>query len=345
MADFFAENEFYYGNINGDIYTHKLRLTAGGNISGYHHENETGWKVEDDTLYFLNSSGIVSRFFSILPDRSTQRILHGCNPDGTTSPVVLVRKTSDHSVSPSSMLKETLYSGFSPFNFVDENYVDTGYPHTNISEKVIEALVATIQPKLWLEVGSMLGGSAIRTADVLKSMEFHSDIVCIDPFCGDVNMWSWEREKKQTGEWQFLKLQRGRPTIFDRFLANVTAAGHSDIVLPITATSIVGLKLLRRLFLEGRLAVLPDVIYLDSAHEPDETLLELKSSWRTLNEGGVLFGDDWSWSAVRNDVVTFTKNITQNSARLEQLQAQHPHFEAVDGVLIDREYGQWILAK
>ena len=39
---------------------------------------------------------------------------------------------------------------------------------------------------------------------------------------------------------------------------------------------------------------LPTVVYLDSAHEEDETLTEITHVMRSLTPGGFLFGDDWS---------------------------------------------------
>ena len=47
------------------------------------------------------------------------------------------------------------------------------------------------------------------------------------------------------------------------------------------------------------------MIYLDSAHEKDETYIELKSALDTLSDSGIIVGDDWGWEAVRNDVNKF----------------------------------------
>ena len=54
-------------------------------------------------------------------------------------------------------------------------------------------------------------------------------------------------------------------------MANVHANHAHDTIMPIVATSIVGMKLLERLLSEGRLHSRPDVLFLDSAHEADET--------------------------------------------------------------------------
>jgi hypothetical protein len=180
-------------------------------------------------------------------------------------------------------------------------------------------------------------------ADAVKAARANTEIVCVDPFTGDVNMWAWEQATKQQNEWQFLRLERGRPTIYDRFLANVAAAGHADIILPIQATSIVGLKLLRRLAQEQRISSLPEVIYLDSAHEPGETFLELHQCWDLLQPGGALMGDDWSWEGVRNDVLRFARTIQTNPATRQLLAQRHRTFTEHAGILLDR--GQWVLVK
>jgi predicted O-methyltransferase YrrM len=243
-----------------------------------------------------------------------------------------------------AQLQLELYGGDSPLSFADERLIDDGYPHTNLRPELVRNVLRTFRPKFWLEFGSMLGGSAIRTADVIKELGAPTEIVCVDPFTGDVNMWDWERSLAQSGQWRFLRLERGRPTIYDRFLANVVAAGHADIILPIAATSTVGAKLLRRLHHQGRLSALPDVIYLDSAHEPNETYQELWMSWNLLAPGGVLMGDDWSWEAVRTDVLRFAQTIATSVDGRSRLAEGQRHAITGDGVLL-LDDGHWVLTK
>jgi hypothetical protein len=187
-------------------------------------------------------------------------------------------------------LRLELYSGDNPFLCAQMKYVDFGYTHTNIAPKQIDSTLRIIRSAFWLEIGSMLGGSAIRTAEAVKRASIPTQIVRIDPFCGDVNMWAWERPLAARHAWRFLRVEDCRPTTYERFLANIFFQGHHDIILPIMTTSSVGLKLLSRLMQEQRLAVLPQVIYLDAAHEVDETFVEVRSSWALLPAGGVLFG-------------------------------------------------------
>lgn len=240
-------------------------------------------------------------------------------------------------------LQTQLWCGGDPFHYADAQFFDTAYPHTNITTDFINAVLTTCAPSFWLEIGSMHGGSAIKTATAIKQNGCTTNICCIDPFCGDVNMWAWEKGQADANEWRFLNLQHGRPTIYDRFLANVKAAGHTDIIVPIVCTSTVGIKLLARLVVERRLSRLPDAVYLDSAHEPGETLMELRMCWGLLDSRGVLMGDDWSWDAVRDDVRTLAAEVTVDIKLMQTIASQLPGSRVEGNVLLYN--GQWLLAK
>jgi hypothetical protein len=188
----------------------------------------------------------------------------------------------------------------------------------------------------------MLGGSAIRMAETLRNNNKSTEIICIDPFTGDVNMWDWERN----GGWKFLRLENGIPTIYKRFLANCKNSGFENKIFPINATTSVGIKLLQRLFNQNRITSLPNYIYLDSAHEKDETFIELSLCWNCLINNSILFGDDWGWEAVREDVIKFSNTI-QNATDYENLKKIH---ELINGSSIINNNillynGQWVLFK
>ena len=111
-------------------------------------------------------------------------------------------------------------------------------------------------------------------------------------------------------EFDILRLQKGQPSIFERFLANVYASGFAPMVLPLRTTSIVGMRVLQHLVPERRLAHLPQAIYVDSAHEVGETIQEIWMAWQTLPaRGGILFGDDMQWENVMHDVTTFVSCV------------------------------------
>ena len=113
----------------------------------------------------------------------------------------------------------------------------------------------------------------------------------------------------------YLRLQRGQPTVYERFLANVKAAGLSSMVMPLRVSSIVGMRLLQHLYAHGRLSHLPQAMYIDSAHELGETMQELWIAWQTLPDaGGVLYGDDFQFKAVLNDVAEFVNCVSGSAA-------------------------------
>ncbi len=200
-------------------------------------------------------------------------------------------------------VRQALYGAQDPYATAGE--VDGGYPHTHLTEELVVRVLSERRPRFWVEVGSMLGGSALRVAATAKELGVDLDMVCIDPFTGDVNMWAWEQDLARQGKWRFLRLEHGVPTIHRRFLANVKAAGFEDVITPLPATGIVGMRLLRRVT-----GWRPDVVYVDSAHEQDETFLELATAWNLLGDSGLLMGDDLDWPAVRGDVEKFAASMS-----------------------------------
>ena len=240
-------------------------------------------------------------------------------------------------------LVEELWGGEHPCLFADRRQVDDGYPSTNIQPDLIAAILDDLRPAFWLELGAMLGGSAIATARCVKALGMETSVCCVDPFTGDVNMWAWEKAHREQGAWRYLKLEAGRPTIYERFLANVRHEGHEDLIVPLVCTALVGMRLLQTLFAAGRLSRLPEVIYLDSAHEPDETLLELRAAWSLLTPGGVLFGDDWLWPSVRGAVQEFSRTIETDATRLVAFLRRFDESQLERNVFLYR--GQWALFK
>ena len=244
-------------------------------------------------------------------------------------------------------LLDNLYSNKSPYLSCEEKYIDDGYPHTNILYDLLQILFTNIEPTYIVECGSMLGGSAIKMAEILKKNNKTTEIICIDPFTGDVNMWDWEKKGGTgNGGWRFLRLENGIPTIYKRFLANCKYSGFENKILPINTTTSVGIKLLQRLFKKNRINILPNYIYLDSAHEKDETFFELSLCWNCLINNSILFGDDWGWKEVREDVIKFS-NIIKNTTDYENLNKIHKLINGSqisnDNILLYK--GQWVLFK
>ena len=85
---------------------------------------------------------------------------------------------------------------------------------------------------------------------------------------------------------------------------------------------------------------------MDSAHEKDETFIELSLCWDCLTNNSILFGDDWDWIAVRDDVIKFSNTI-KNTTNYESLNKIHKLMN--DSQIINNNIllykGQWVLFK
>lgn len=162
---------------------------------------------------------------------------------------------------------------------------------THVSAKDIDMVLAVApQPvSFWLELGAYEGGSAILAARRAENHERGATaVVAVDTFLGDARtLWLRPPEERRR-----LLRPDGTVSLYDTFRANVLAARQESAVLPFPATSVVALRVVRELAAQGVVPA-PQVIYLDSAHEEGEVLLELRLAWDVVAEGGVVFGDDW----------------------------------------------------
>jgi len=130
--------------------------------------------------------------------------------------------------------------------------------------------------------------------------------VCVDPWTGDLGMLlfrdDWQK-KLTPGE-----ISEGRSTSYFQFMNNMKSQidegkiGPKHII-PLAVTSTVA----ARYFLS--LGLTPDVVYLDSAHEKDETFTEISLFYSLIAPGGILYGDDFSWDSVATDVKRFAEKL------------------------------------
>lgn len=133
-------------------------------------------------------------------------------------------------------LVEVLFGGKGPFADPCEDLPQadlSSYPHTHLHESLVEQLMAALLeqdeaassgPLLVIELGSFVGGSAVRIARALKRLGRcgrNSALVCIDPFCGDSNMWA-----NHNGWRSWLQLRGGRPRLFEQFIACLPPGSH-----------------------------------------------------------------------------------------------------------------------
>lgn len=165
-------------------------------------------------------------------------------------------------------------------------------PH--IGQNTLNALEGVLghRPTFGVEVGSFIGGSATLLGTWMR--ESGGTLLCVDPWCGDINMWLLPNFAGT------MRKVDGDPVIFKYFMNAMFNAGLTQTVVPLRTTSVIAARMMRVLKWQVEFA------YLDSAHECGETFLELSLYYDLIQEGGVIFGDDYMmFPAVKHDVDLF----------------------------------------
>lgn len=154
--------------------------------------------------------------------------------------------------------------------------------------------IASVKPKLIVEVGTWKGASAMHMAFVCRRLGLEAEIVCVDTWLG--NWQHWSRREGGVGSQSDLKIYNGMPRLYYQFLSNVVHCGYEDMVTPLPLTGVAGAKLFEHLKLT------PDIIYVDGDHEYESVLFDLRLWIKQLAPGGVLIGDDYTWPSVKRAV-------------------------------------------
>lgn len=175
------------------------------------------------------------------------------------------------------------YEGFDPDPHPDD-LQGWGWNHG-----IFEDAIKAVRPKIIVEVGTWKGATAIRMAEIVKSLGLDTRIICIDTWLG-----SEEHFLGQGAEERFsLRRTNGFPQLYFTFLGGVVRRGLQDIIIPLATTSTHGAIIL------DKTNVRPDLIYLDAAHDYRSVQSDLEDYWPLLSDNGILIGDDYiGWGGV-----------------------------------------------
>lgn len=148
-------------------------------------------------------------------------------------------------------------------------------------------LIAEYQPQTVLELGSLLGKSAIAMAIAGRDAGIESmRIYCVDTWLGAIE--NWKRGYSKKAGWELLELdETGRPQFYNRFLDNIRKAGVADIITPLSMTTRTGFQYI------GHCGIVPDLIYIDASHEYKDVLEDIESAMSVVKTGGIICGDDY----------------------------------------------------
>jgi cephalosporin hydroxylase len=205
-------------------------------------------------------------------------------------------------VSLEKLLNWSLIHRDNPYtDFPHESY-DLSIHGWNFESSLFDRLINEVKPSLIIEVGTWLGGSALRMADLCKTLGLQAQIVCIDTWLGSVE---FLERVEDPDRYALLRKKNGYPQVYPQFLANVIKSNSQDIIIPFPITSsIAGRFLMKR-------KILADMIYIDASHDYEDVIVDLRLYYNLLRSGGTFFGDDFVewWPGVQKAVNEFTKEI------------------------------------
>ena len=143
-------------------------------------------------------------------------------------------------------------------------------------------LITDLKPRLIIEVGSFLGGSAINMGATVKALGLHdSAVICVDTWLAEEILWSMPEHRVK------LKHTFGTPCFYYTFLSNILDRQLQDTVVPLRMPSVSAARYLAKLGITAKL------IYIDGSHEEGDVLRDLELYWDRLEPGGVMLIDDY----------------------------------------------------
>lgn len=165
-----------------------------------------------------------------------------------------------------------------------------GWTPNGLADAAMDRLPSGRAP-LVVEVGAWCGRSTVVLGEVVR--ERGGELVSVDTWLGAPEFWL-EHRGKPTHD---LHRVDGYPTVYHEWARNVVAHGLADTVTPFPISSLQGAEVFRRLHQPG---LVPDLVYLDGAHEYEQVRADLRAWCDVLSDDGFVLGDDYSdaWPGV-----------------------------------------------
>jgi len=190
-------------------------------------------------------------------------------------------------------LLAAIWRGHDPYAGFDEAAHAPDRQGWNSRHPYLADAVATLRPRIIVEVGVWKGGSVLTMADALRDHGVDGCIVAVDTWLGSVEHWRARQFPDN------LAIRHGQPGLMGIFMGNVIRAGHARRVIPLPLDSVNASALLRAC------RVAPDLLHIDAGHDQRSVVADLEQWWPMLKPGGMLIGDDYNpapsphWAEVR----------------------------------------------
>lgn len=143
---------------------------------------------------------------------------------------------------------------------------------------IFKRMVEEVRPKVIVEVGSWKGQSTVSLAKACKELGLDTKIYCIDTWLGAIEFYTHPTEERD------LMKKHGYPQVYYQFISNLYHEGVLHMVETIPLPSNVA----------HIVAPQADLIYIDASHEYQDVVDDIENFSKKLNEGGIMFGDDYN---------------------------------------------------
>jgi predicted O-methyltransferase YrrM len=148
----------------------------------------------------------------------------------------------------------------------------------------LERLIREHSVEVIVEVGCWLGASTRHMASQLPE---GGKVYAVDHWLGSI--------ENQPGEWCYFPVL---PILYQQFLSNVVHQGLTEKIIPVRMASLEAARTLK---------VVPDLIYIDAAHDTESVYQDLRAWYPFLQPQGVMCGDDADWESVSAAVTRFAR--------------------------------------
>ena len=173
----------------------------------------------------------------------------------------------------------------------------------NSDHPIFDNLVADVQPKNIVEVGSWKGRSAAHFAEATANLG--TDIYCVDTWLGGIDHHLSDKAIDDRRLDCF-----GSAGLYRQFLRNFIGTDAAARIHPIQQTSVNGARILAHYGMQA------DLIYIDGSHVYEDVYADLSSYFPLLSAQGVMFGDDFRMGGVFAAVIRFAH---EHSCRMQEI--------------------------
>lgn len=146
-------------------------------------------------------------------------------------------------------------------------------------------VIAAGAPRLVVDIGAAVGGSALTMASELKARRIDGAVVAVDTFLGHPSDWLSDEAFDKLGYFA------GQTNVFGRFVTSVLRSGLGNYILPLTADWATAAAVF------GKIGLHPDVVHLGASEDYHAVTAQLHTWWGLLAPGGVLIGRGYDASA------------------------------------------------